>query len=480
MVLQDVTQLLGKNSLVSPSITTFFKEVAKMKQEGEVSPSSVNSFGSSLLASIPLPSNKEEAWRFTNLGKLFSSLPSGQNWISPTIPEEELLAILDPSAYHIFIIDGILRDDMCNFIDAELHVKWIGGDEDISNHMEKNKYFFLPEKNALPRESFGSDLLTALNMAATEGILHITVPKGVTISKPLQILCGSTVGTSNADSKGMFPKIVVDLGDDSSLQLKESHFSIMKGKFDGLDTKIDSNFSNFICSNVRCLLSNNATLQHSIFQDYSLSSRHCEVISTELMENSRYDLRILQAGSMQSRMNIHVNLTERCSNCTILGAALSSEYQVLDVHAAVFHSAQETVSKQKHHILAGEFGRAVYKGHVRIPEIGQKSDASQQCRSILLGKNVKVHMMPTLDIVANDVSCTHGATVADVDSDSVLFLKMRGVSYEVARQILTKSFILSTFDDVQLDDHLKKRILERIFQLSSKQTLDKNDQKSQK
>ncbi len=103
----------------------------------------------------------------------------------------------------------------------------------------------------------------------------------------------------------------------------------------------------------------------------------------------------------------------------------------MDVHAAVIHNAQETVSNQKHHILAGEFGRAIYKGHIRIPEIGQKSDASQQCRSILLGKNVKVHVMPTLDIVANDVSCTHGATVADVDSDSVLFLKMRGVAYEV-------------------------------------------------
>ncbi len=171
--LQDFTpQLITQNSLVSPSIISFFKAVASMKpctiQEGQVSPSSVNSFGSSLLASTTLPSNKEEAWRFTNLGKLFSSLPSGQSWSSPMIPEEELSGVLDPSAYHIFIIDGILREDICNSIDArktcELQVNWIGGGEDISNHMEKDKYFFLPEKNTLPRESFGSGLLTALNM----------------------------------------------------------------------------------------------------------------------------------------------------------------------------------------------------------------------------------------------------------------------------------------------------------------------------
>lgn len=126
--------------------------------------------------------------------------------------------------------------------------------------------------------------------AATEGILHITVPKGAKISKPLQILCGSTVGTSIEDTKGMFPNIVVDMGEDSSLQLKESHFSIKRGNCDGLDTKTVANVSNFVCSNVRCLLSNNSTLQHSIFQDYSLSSRHCEVVSAELMGNSRYAL----------------------------------------------------------------------------------------------------------------------------------------------------------------------------------------------
>lgn len=104
------------------------------------------------------------------------------------------------------------------------------------------------------------------------------------------------------------------------------------------------------------------------------------------------------------------------------------------MHSSIIHTAPETYSDQKHNILLGEAGRAVFKGHIRIPSEGQKSEANQQCRSIMLGDQGRVQIMPTLEITANDVSCSHGAAIADVDPNALFFLATRGIDYQVDKQ----------------------------------------------
>lgn len=146
---------------------------------------------------------------------------------------------------------------------------------------------------------------------------------------------------------------------------------------------------------------------------------------------------------------------------------MSGSNQLLDVHSEILHNAAETFSVQKQNVLLGELGRAVFKGLIRIPAVGQKSSADQQCRSIMLGEKSRFQANPALEITANDVVCSHGAAMADVDPNALFCLAARGVNYQVlvswffllpicllidylqlARQLLTKSFIFSMLNDV--------------------------------
>lgn len=107
----------------------------------------------------------------------------------------------------------------------------------------------------------------------------------------------------------------------------------------------------------------------------------------------------------------------------------------MDLHSSIIHNAPETYSDQRHHVLLGEGGRGVFKGHIRIPSHGQKSEANQQCRTIILGERARIQAMPTLEISANDVACSHGAAIADVDENALFFLSSRGIGYQVLKNL---------------------------------------------
>ena len=175
----------------------------------------------------------------------------------------------------------------------------------------------------------------------------------------------------------------------------------------------------------------------------------------------RYDFRLLHCGGSQSRINLHVNLSEPFANCSVSSgycpigtgfnswcyfpcqmnaAVLSGKDQVLDLHSSVVHFAPETSSEQQHHVLLGESGRAVFKGHIRIPQSGQKSVANQNCRGILLADKCRIQAMPTLEITADDVICSHGAAISDLDESDLFFLSTRGISQQVCPSCPIRSF----------------------------------------
>jgi Fe-S cluster assembly protein SufD len=465
-------------------VENFFKEILSSKSQ----PTSVTStlsklrlLGSSLLSETPYPKLKDEAWRFTNVNGLFAPLPISNHWKLPSVSLADIEPYLDSNSYHVVFIDGVFSEhlsskDIMYRGSKQLDVSVsVFKDLDALPVSDEEQLCHVPQHKVLPRESYGSDILTMINMARTNNVIRVNVQKGVNVTKPIQLLFGNSISNRNESIKPIFPKILVQVEENSSLELRESYVPISPIQLDSNE----SESSNFICSNVRSILKTNSSLRHSIVQEISNGSRHCEVVTAQVSANSRYDLRMLQTGSMQSRINVHVNLTDRLSNCSIFGAALSGSNQLLDVHSEILHNAAETFSVQKQNVLLGELGRAVFKGLIRIPAVGQKSSADQQCRSIMLGEKSRFQANPALEITANDVVCSHGAAMADVDPNALFCLAARGVNYQLARQLLTKSFIFSMLNDVVIDENLKKRITDKILFLSPKMFLASREKNKQ-
>lgn len=121
---------------------------------------------------------------------------------------------------------------------------------------------------------------------------------------------------------------------------------------------------------------------------------------------------------------------------------MSSTNQSLDLHTSISHLNASTHTVQNQRMILGSRAEACFKGRVRMPAISEEGSAEQNCRSLLLGQRVKLHVMPTLEISSDQVSCSHGAAVSDLDENSLFYLGSRGISRLEARKLLMRSFPL--------------------------------------
>ena len=110
-------------------------------------------------------------------------------------------------------------------------------------------------------------------------------------------------------------------------------------------------------------------------------------------------------------------------------------------NSQVQHLAPDCSSEQRIRCVAGGRSEAIFKGRINVPQAAQRTDAQQLCRSLLLSDTATVNVMPSLEVVADDVSCTHGATVADLDGDALFYLLARGIPRAMARELLVRAFV---------------------------------------
>lgn len=151
---------------------------------------------------------------------------------------------------------------------------------------------------------------------------------------------------------------------------------------------------------------------------------------------------ILQAGATIGRINAHLHATHSSSNISLSSVTLAHTDQSLDLHSSIVHLAAGQNSRQQHRNVVGNKGTAIFKGRIRIPKVAQQTDSEQLCRSLMLGERARIIAMPTLEITADDVTCSHGASVADLDENSLFYLSARGVNRQEARKLLMRGFSL--------------------------------------
>lgn len=187
-------------------------------------------------------------------------------------------------------------------------------------------------------------------------------------------------------------------------------------------------------------IKNGGRLEHLYMQDLSSGTSHQEKMPISLSEGSSYELSTIQIGGFHSRIATQVTMISPHTSCSLTGLALCEAYQDLGVDTLIMHDAPRTQSTHFHRIVSENYGTGRFKGKVRIPENSLKSEASQMCRIVLLGQRGRITAEPTLDIVADDVTCAHGLSVADVNEDEIFYMTCRGIKREEAWKLLVLSF----------------------------------------
>lgn len=169
----------------------------------------------------------------------------------------------------------------------------------------------------------------------------------------------------------------------------------------------------------------------------------------------------VEAGGALVRSDYDIALAEPGAEADLFGIALASAGQHVDNHVAVDHRSAHTRSRETFRSIVGERGRAVFNGKIVVREDAQKIDARQRSDNLLLSERAEVDTRPELEIYADDVKCSHGATVGEIDEDHLFYLRSRGLDEETARGLLAFAFanaILERLELPEIEAHVARRI----------------------
>jgi Fe-S cluster assembly protein SufD len=302
----------------------------------------------------------------------------------------------------------------------------------LSQAFIENADLFKPYLNHMLSQEHG---FHALNTAMLRHGLFIYIPTGVSLPHPLLLS-----HWQDQASHATYLRHVVVLEKDSSASLIEDYQGAQDIPY----------FTNTI---TEVYLAEKATLVHYKLERESKRAFHTGHVAVKQAAGSQFDSHSFSFGGQWVRSDISIHLQAPEAQCTMNGVYAPAEGQHIDHHTTVTHAAPHCRSEQDYKgILSGQ-SQAVFNGRVIVEKDAQHTQAQQQNKNLLLSKKAEVYTKPQLEIFADDVSCTHGATVGQLDEDALFYLATRGIGRAEANRYLIQAFAI---------DNLRKLTNERL------------------
>jgi Fe-S cluster assembly protein SufD len=356
-----------------------------------------------------LPGAREEAWRYTFLRPLAET-----EFQAPPLPQADcttLLARLPAlDAPRLVFVDGRYRADLST--PPALALATTGA----------------PALGPLAHPE--QDKMVALNTMLAEDGAGITVPAGVDAGTLLLVSLGTA---APGPAIAFHPRHAVHLAAGSRLTLIE--ICIGEGAY----------LHNPVLS---ATVEAGATLTHLRLQDEAKAAFHLSTVYADIAEAGTYDSFALNLGARLARMEVHARLAGPRAAAHLNAAQLLGGAQHGDFTTVVLHDAPNTQSRQTvKNVLTGR-ARGVFQGKIEVARIAQKTDGYQMNQTLLLSPGAEINAKPQLEIYADDVKCSHGCTVGELNEDQFFYLRSRGVPAAEARAILVRAFLSEALDPI--------------------------------
>ncbi|KAK4363359.1 hypothetical protein RND71_018600 [Anisodus tanguticus] len=381
---------------------------------------------SNTLLSTPWPSKKDEPFRFTDTSFLKNST------IQPTPPpkNESLSLSIDTLLPTLSIIDGYITKSLSDLTEFPIGV-YVGSLLSVDSETilkRVSEYEF----------SFKGDLFWSLNGVGTPDVVLVYVPEGCKVENPLSLRYVSVEG-SDKESKSLpfsNPRVLV-------LVEKGGEISIVEEYVSGGD-KDKCYWTNSV---MEVVVGEGAKVNHSYIQNQSFNAAHIKWTWVEQESNSTYEHIEVSTGGKLSRHNIHIQQVGPDTVTELSTFHMCVSDQTQDLHSRLVLDHPRGVSQQIHKcIVAHSSGQAVFDGNVQVNRYAQQTNAGQLTRSLLLEPRATVNVKPNLQIIADDVKCSHGAAISDLEEDQLFYFRARGIDAETARKALIFSFAAEVVD----------------------------------
>jgi len=397
-----------------------------------------------------LPGRKDEAWRQTD----FSALLATQMISAIEAPTDALLAEYvegEALGMRMVVVNGVFSAELSDL--SALPSGVLAGS--LASFEGEAQSAALPLLQALPedgqdkRTALGCYTWAAINQASLGDVACVRIAENVMVDAPLQVIfvsTGPTDGTgigTGGEAALTHPNLLVMLEHGARLSLMQQYVG------DG------AYFTNAL---TRVHLADESFLTHSYVQEQSMPSVHLDSVMIKVQRHARYEVHAVQMGGRLARLNMDVKLEQPFASCAVNGIALASERQVTDMHSAITHVSRDCLSFQEQRNAISDRGYGVWRGAVRVPRGSDNSTANQLCRSLLLSDKARVHVTPTLEIATDEVVCTHGATVADLDDEMIFYLQSRGLDRSSARQLMLQGWAREVMNNVPSEGSQRRAV----------------------
>lgn len=288
-----------------------------------------------------------------------------------------------------------------------------------------------------------------LNAAYLSEGAFVFVSKGVAVETPIHLLF---LSKPNHGAFVAHPRILIALEEGAQAKVVETYLSLEDGLY----------FTNAV---TEVFVGANAILEHTKVQEESKKAVHIASIYAHQENGSTFTSNVATFGSSISRNDINAFVDGEHTETWLNGAYLGQDGQFHDNHTRIDHAKPNCHSFEVYKGILGDHAVGIFNGKIFVYEDAQKTDAKQTNQALLLSPTATINTKPQLEIFADDVKCTHGATVGQLRDDALFYLRARGIPLEEARGLLVYAFAAEVLDKISVEpvrDAVEKRLLERL------------------
>jgi Fe-S cluster assembly protein SufD len=296
--------------------------------------------------------------------------------------------------------------------------------------------------------AFEDHALTALNTAFLHDGVVLHVAAGSAGTRPLHVLY---VSDTAAGGGVTHPRTLLVIEPNANVSVIEQY----------VGEATDAYFTNAV---TEVSVADGATLNHYKLQREAPAAFHVGTIEVRQGRDSHYNSFAFATGAALSRNNIYTLLGGEGCGSTLNGLYMLDGSQHSDHQTRIEHAQPNCFSREIYKGILDDSSHGVFNGKVYVHPVAQKTDGKQTNNTLLLSERAQIDTKPQLEIFADDVKCTHGATIGRIDESALFYMKSRGISHEIARKLLTYAFAAEVLETIELEalrDGLEELTLER-------------------
>ncbi|HEX3626978.1 MAG TPA: Fe-S cluster assembly protein SufD [Verrucomicrobiae bacterium] len=377
--------------------------------------------GISTFAELGFPTLRDEDWRFTNVAPIAAlpfepARPAAVNGAEGKALSEAIFAGV--SGCRLVFVNG--------YFSAKLsRIQGIPAGATVNSLSAALASDAAMVERHLGKYARTSDnAFAALNQAFFTDGAFVHIPDGIVIPEPIQVIY---LSSARQAGETIQPRNLIIAGANSKATIVESYLS----------TGETASFTNAV---TEMIAGEGAAVEHIKLQDETANAFHIATISGEFGRASNVNVHSFALGSKLSRNNIRAKLAGEGLECILNGLYLTRDEQLADHHMIVEHAQPHCASHEYFNGILDDKSKGVFHGRIYVHPIAQKTDAKQTNKNLLLSDDATADTKPQLEIYADDVKCTHGATIGQLNRESIFYLRARGIPEAVARRMLIHAF----------------------------------------